>query len=163
MNDVNPYATPKAPVADIHPSEEAEHRPTTVTAAITLLWTKLGLGVLVTLITIAAGNLPTVPWRPTLLASAVALVLCFAWLNWKVGARRNWARVVCIVLSLIGFVAPYILPDEHTAPAHGVWKYLNHVQDFMELAVFILLLTPSAALWFKRAKAQASTPVVPQV
>lgn len=97
MSD-NPYATPKAPVADIPPSTPAAERPPEVDRAVKLLWIKYGIGIgavigswdynirLQSPIAIIAGQC---------LGFAIAL-----WFYRQILRGRNWARITLPVLLL---------------------------------------------------------------
>jgi hypothetical protein len=98
----NPYSPPKAPVADSPPDAEAEafqKQPTAVSVAVSMLWLALVVSVITSAVTIkSTAAMDTGNYVAGWLANAVFSI----WLNLKIAAGRNWARVVWIVWFLLG-------------------------------------------------------------
>jgi hypothetical protein len=99
MNDAqhNPYAPPKAPVAEI---EESIARPEAVGTAMKLLWISLGL----TFAEIA------LDWEGQAAGGLVAFLVFTAigiaitvWLLLKIRVGRNWARITHMILTAMTF------------------------------------------------------------
>jgi hypothetical protein len=145
MHEVNPYAPPGAVVSDLHLNEEIP-RPRRVGVAAMLLWADLSVWFLSTLFDVSAGNILKG-------ASPVVVVIVIAfsaglntWLIVKVAAGRNWARILWLVLSVVGMIAQFATGFPSGLIDRSSWI----LQTLMNLAVFGILLTPSAARWFKR-------------
>lgn len=147
----NPYAPPVSPVAD--PTELRGPRPKEVTRAVRLLWVSLVLSIagLFMQPTRAASHEEQVVVTTTLVVGGVIGFGLWGWVLLKIGAGRNWARIVFIVLTIIGlaitpFVMPYSLSVYRTQPLSGVSAAANAI---LELAALYLLLTAPARAWFK--------------
>ena len=110
----NPYAPPTAAVAD--PPPISIPRPREVAVAVRLLWLSFGLG------------LSSAIWRQSWVdpfEMTVGLVsvgfygAILAWLIFKFGRGRNWARIVYTVLLLFGYVSVLMSWTTYAAPYHG--------------------------------------------
>jgi hypothetical protein len=97
----NPYSPPAANVADAPPPPRGE-RPRAVKIALALLWLGMGLAIVIQLVDVhdpARGlNMGLV------IGSQVVGIALNVWLFVKIGAGRNWARIVYVVL--IGLSLP---------------------------------------------------------
>ncbi|HEY2401241.1 MAG TPA: hypothetical protein VGI23_12870, partial [Steroidobacteraceae bacterium] len=144
MVDPNPYAPPKAPVADVEIRTNPGQKPDAVKYAVALIWTSYGLGVLGTVIKMFKGQFPyELAPLPGVLAFA-ASQLPTVWFTLKLAAGRNWARIVWIVLFGIGLLSSILLYEVVLATAKdNIWIFIP--QTVVGFAVFVLLLTPSAA------------------
>ena len=153
--DSNPYAPPKALVTDSQVEAEAIQQPTTVRVAVWLLWVTLAVSVASSAVRFKGTTALAV------LNYALGLLIFNAvisiWLNLKIAAGRNWARIVWMVWFLLGatLTAAMFLTVLKQYP----WNALARVQGLLQIVIFVLLLTPNAARWFKR-KRTASTDVV---
>jgi hypothetical protein len=151
--DSNPYAPPKALVTDSQSEAEAIHQqPTTVRVAVWLLWVTLAVSVVSSAVRIKGTTVPAA------LNYALGLLIVNAvisiWLNLKIAAGRNWARIVWMAWFLLGAmltVAMFL-----TVLKQYSWNALARVHGLLQIIIFVLLLTPNAARWFKR-KPTAST------
>lgn len=145
MNEVNPYAPPRAVVSDLHLNEEIP-RPQRVYIAAMLLWADLIVWLLSTLFDVAGGHILKGA-SPVVAVIVVAFSAGLnAWLIVKVAAGRNWARILWLVLSVVGMIAQVATGFPSGLIARSSWI----LQSLMNLAVFWILLTPSASRWFKR-------------
>jgi threonine/homoserine efflux transporter RhtA len=72
------------------------------------------------------------------------------WLTWKIGARRNWARVTWIVVTVMGTLVVLSSPQRVTQLSL-LGKANFMLQTGLQWATVALLLTPSARRWFKRS------------
>ena len=142
----NPYSPPRAVVADFQPGAAAQVRPGTVNLAVRLLWIACGLGALFILF-------KPLTLRPGTSALWVRLISFlffapFAWLNFKIAARRNWARITFVVIAIVGTMF-YLIQPEKVIRLSWPDKVNFMVQTGLQLATFVLLLLPSARRWFK--------------
>jgi hypothetical protein len=151
--DSNPYAPPKALVTDSQVEAEAIHQqPTTVRVAVWLLWVTLAVSVVSSAVRIkGATALAAMNYALGLLIFNAVISI---WLNLKIAAGRNWARIVWMAWFLLGatLTAAMFL----TVLKQYSWNALARVQGLLQIVIFVLLLTPNAARWFKR-KPTAST------
>jgi len=141
----NPYAPPGANVAD-PPDVVVSARPGTVDWALRLLWAAVALGGVFML------------FNPSTLKSATAAILVRAigllfltplvWLTWKIAARRNWARVTWIVVTVMGTL--FVLRSPQRVIHLSLLGQANFMlQTGLQWTTVTLLLTPSARRWFK--------------
>ena len=145
MNEVNPYAPPRAVVSDHHLNEEIP-RPRRVDVAAMLLWVDLSVWFLSALFD-ASGGRVLKGASPVVVVMVIAFSASLnAWLIVKVATGRNWARILWLVLSVVGMIAQIARGFPSGLVARSSWI----LQTLMNLAVFGILLTPSAARWFKR-------------
>jgi hypothetical protein len=149
----NPYAPPKALVTDSQSEAEAIHQqPTTVRVAVWLLWVTLAVSVVSSAVRIKGATVAAA------LNYALGLLIFNAaisiWLNLKIAAGRNWARIVWMVWFLLG--ATLSAAMFLTVLKQYSWNTLARIQGLLQIVIFVLLLTPKAAHWFKR-KPTAST------
>lgn len=148
----NPYAPPGAIVADPQPEAASQVRPATVSLAVRLLWIACALYVLFILFR-------PLTLRPGVSASLVRLISLlffapFAWLNFKIAARRNWARITFVVLVIIG-ASFYSIQPERVIRLSWLDKVNFALQTGLQLTAVVLLLWPSARRWFKQPSSPA--------
>jgi hypothetical protein len=95
----NPYSPPKAAVTDAGDSA-LDSRPRAVTIALLLVAVNVAIGFWGVLrmwpgISIGTVAAAAVAWR-------LARLLLVAWLCYQIARARNWARVILLVLTLLG-------------------------------------------------------------
>jgi len=152
MNNLNPYAPPKAAVADVEVRTDDDVRPKNVNIAVILLWVSAALGVLSNVIRLFNGAFPpNVPRIVPILTIVLSLAFAF-WFNIKIATRRNWARIIWIVLFAVGMVIVVVNPKVLTKLG-TIETILYTVQYLMGIATAVLLLTPSSNRWFKKRPA----------
>lgn len=145
MSEPNPYAPPNAVVSDINLSEEIA-RPRLLDVAAMLLWTSLIVWALTAVFDASAGKLlKNVSPVATVIVLAVSVGVN-AGLTALVVTGRNWARILWLVLCAVGFIAQFATGFPSGFIERSTWV----LQTVMNLAVFGILLTPTAARWFKR-------------
>jgi hypothetical protein len=147
----NPYAPPVSHVAD--PTENRGERPKEVHQAIRLLWIGFVLGIVGIFLQPMKTNAPA-QWIGILIGGAIAFGI-WAWVIVKIANGRNWARILFIVLAIIGLVfsafsLPFTLPIYKARPLSGVLAAVNLV---LEVSTLYLLLTTAARTWFKPPQA----------
>jgi hypothetical protein len=98
----NPYSPPKAEVSDA--GEPAlDSRPRAVTIALLLVALNIAIGFWGVLRMWPGMNIGTV--AAAALAWRLARLLLIAWLCYQIARARNWARVVLLVLTLLGVLS----------------------------------------------------------
>lgn len=140
-----PYAPPKAQVRDRPPEPLLATMPKEMALALVLLW--LGL-------TLAAASLTFEYQRSAaeersfvFLVGGLVLVIAGG-LNVCIARRQNWARLVYLLLVIIGFIALPVTFDQLAAmPDYEV--ALEAVSYILDLAVLALLFTRPGASWFR--------------
>jgi hypothetical protein len=151
MDTVNPYSPPKSTVADAEDRINAGEKPRNVKIAMLLLWASFGLGLLGSVIKVVKGEYPPVLSLPVAIVIYSLAQLPAVWFNLQLGAGRNWARIVWLILfgvgALISVLAFRVVADS----IKGDVMRLG-IQTVMGLAITGLLLTPSAARWYKGEK-----------
>jgi hypothetical protein len=145
--DRNPYAAPSAPVSD--PLPQPIERPPQVKWAVQLLWLTLLLGVASLIAN--PRKLEGVELIATIAGGAVMVGL-EAWLIVKIASGRNWARIVYLILTVLGFASIGIAWQTYVATfsASALTAVLYALQTVTEIAALYLLFTKPGARWFKR-------------
>jgi len=143
----NPYAPPVSHVAD--PTETRGERPKEVSQAVRFLWIAFAVGIVGMFLQPVKVSAPA-QWIGMLVGGVIAFGL-WAWVIVKISQGRNWARIVFIVLALLGlvfsvFALPMTMPVYRARPLNGVVALINLV---LEIASLYLLLTAAARTWFK--------------
>lgn len=158
MSDINPYAPPQAPVADVQIApEHAQRRPLNLVIAVRLLWISFGIGLISLPLKLFFAPIPmSAPLIVMAFSVAGIVALMNAWLIVKIASGRNWARIVWIVLYAIG-VCAIVMSPQFLAGNSLIVRLINVIQFLMQLVVVALLLTPTAVQWFKQETADAST------
>jgi hypothetical protein len=145
----NPYAPPVSAVAD--PAEVRGARPKEVTQAVKLLWLSFFLGIGGTFLFQRFDATSAAQWIGVLLGGGLAFGF-WAWVIAKIAKGRNWARILFLVLVILGlvatiFVMPTALALYKAQPLSGVLSLVNFV---LEICTMYLLLTAPAREWFKQ-------------
>jgi len=151
MND-NPYAAPKAKLADPEPGAVPEW-PWSVIRAVQLLWSTFALNVVVTLM-LAFAPQPGTSVAVKVVTTAINLLVTFGLSWWFYGAAwkgRGWSRWVQVILGIIGLMFTYMLKKMYPALFALPW----YVEGLTNLATVInaigvgLLFAPSANAWYR--------------
>ncbi len=152
----NPYAPPKAPVADA--VEEAAEKCPHVELACRLLWASFAIGMLanvVALFTVAGGAALV---AGVLIGQVIGLgigVLILVWITRKLRAGRNWMRWLLTTLTLLSWLS-----------IAAFWEFFRNtyatmiatnpvgfggtvIQGLIGIAFIILLHTPVSRAWFR--------------
>lgn len=154
----NPYTPPAAAVADPENAPPSE-RPKSVTNAIRLVWLTFVIGIpfgfYSTATSDAGAGAVVVALVVVAIVDAVAFGICF-WLLDGVGKGKNWARIVLLVLFLLGVAGSLLTPVMIKALGQSVpestvleWSVML-VQDGLMIAALFLMFSPSARPWFAR-------------
>ena len=148
MSSENPYAPPKAVVAD--EPEQVIPRPRVVTVAVWMLWIEVALSSLSALLRMGYSSQAVVVI--SVLIGAVLLQGLSALLIYKIWKGRNWARITYLVLTLLAILAWFQMA---AALPNGV-KFVPAVETLLPLVgttldvvALFLLFVPGRA-WFRR-------------
>lgn len=151
MND-NPYAPPKAVVADPVIDPAARNRPPEVTLAARLLWVALALGAFNAIVDSArlatAGSV-----SPYFVVGSVAgslLVLgLLAWLTHRIAHGRNWARIVFLLMFVMGI--PIFLLQLPAMFATSVFATaISAAISVLQMIALYLVFLGAGSHWFRR-------------
>ena len=145
----NPYAPPRAHVADAQEVEGPGVRPIQVARAVQMLWITLGLGVINTALQWQFLT-ASIPVEIALLTQLFTFGL-LAWFTVKISAGRNWARITFLVMSLIGVPAILIhMPATFVrAPAAGI---IGTIQFLLQCYAIYLIFSEPGRRWFRRPR-----------
>ena len=147
----NPYAPPKAVVADPVIDPAPFSRPHEVTLAARLLWVALALGALNFMVdsvrAASGGSLP--------LAAVVISLLTLGLLGWltqKIAHGRNWARIVFLIMFVAGvpiFFSQLPAMLERSVFATAISSVAISV---LQIVALYLVFIGVGARWFRRRR-----------
>jgi len=122
-------------------------RPSQVTRAVQLLTCGLVIGFIATAIRLW-GHVPMLSLVLGLLMLLVFLSLCFFLIR-KIAAGRNWARIVLLVLVILGtpFAIPAYIAEARVNVVPGV---LSIIIVVLQVIATVLLFLPPANRWFRK-------------
>ena len=95
--------------------------------------------------------------NPKSLIVGIVVFLIIGVIGFQIGRGKNWARIVLLILTVIGIVGlPAIIVDDFLLhPAIGI---LSIVQTLIQLYVVIILFSGNSKRWFNRKKTIETTP-----
>jgi hypothetical protein len=125
-------------------------RPPVVGHAVKLLYATLGIGVLQAALEF-----------PALARQLPVVFILFVWavvfglsgyLIHEIGARQNWARIVCLSVLIFGF--PFsILPILYALSTAPVYGLIGMVQMLGLIVALVMLFQRASNEWFRQSKA----------
>jgi hypothetical protein len=121
-------------------------KPAVVRRAIGLLWASLAIGALKTPLDWAdLISRASVSFNAFVIVSTFAVTAFFIW---KIGQGKNWARIVFLMLFLLGIVPfVFVLGSEFArSPASGL---LSTVQFGLQAVAVFLIFTSPGKGWFQ--------------
>jgi hypothetical protein len=132
----------------IEPTANVE-RPKEVTRAVQFLYASFVIGGIRTVFYLAQ-KLSGSTFLFGILLLLVLLGICIFFVS-KIGAGRNWARIIFLVLFLIGLPLsiPGYIQDLRTNLPHGS---VSIIIAILQLLGVYLLFTRNSNLWFRRRK-----------
>lgn len=127
---------------------QAEQMPTIVRAVrfvmiVQLAFGLFGIAIMTPVIVAAFSDLGLL----VLVLQPVVVVALMGWLIFRWSSRRKWVRWCAVAFQAVA-VGSHLIPAA-VAGEFG-WRTLAHLATILPLAIFIGLLTPSAARWFDR-------------
>lgn len=127
--------------------------PNRVRNAVALLWVSLALGLLVSVIAPAPA---TSAASPVLVYSIILITtLLLAFLVYKIGQGRNWARIIFVVMTVIGLV-PYMSALSEIFNRSALGGAISTAQTIMQVVAIYFLLSKPGALWFRKAASKTT-------
>ena len=149
------YTPPRAAVADLTAADTLlATRPRGVAWAVVLLLASL----LASVASLLPAIDPPMPGEPVAMTALIwGLTLVFAaielWLLRCVWQRRDWARWVMVVLTVVSIALSLPVIEEDWARAPVV-AWLSIATLALGAIAAVLLLLPSSARWFRAARAR---------
>ena len=145
----NPYAAPKAPVSDMENAPDVMTRPKQVVWTVWITVANVALGLVFMALNWSyyarMGSIPAI-----IGGQIVGLAINF-WLYYKIWQGRNWARIVLLVFSVLGFMA-WALPTTRgvMAAAPTVVRVGSILGLVSNVVVIWLLFFSPGKVWFRR-------------
>lgn len=156
MSDDRRYLPPTAELVDVDAEREVAERPRQVRWASVLLWLSFTLVTAVTAHELHQTVTTTDPSELAPATTAVMAVFTFgflalnAFLNVMIYKGRNWARIVYLVIALLGVVFLFFPAEQEPASlTHFAGYALGSALDVIAMA---LVFTRPGALWFRRRR-----------
>ena len=141
-------------------TQKLKNRPSQVSIAVKLLWYSLGLGIVNTLIDyqflVSQGSIAF-----TITVTAFTLGI-LALLIWKISAGRNWARIIFLVVFLLGGLGYlFAAMNDPTDPSFNPFArsmlagLISLLQLAFQLVSLRFIFTKPGASWFKKGQPAA--------
>ena len=150
MMDHNPYSPPQTEVREPVAPEDAIPRPRQATWAVRVLWVECALsGVQAILENLTE---TTQQYPVAVLGMTAVLLALEAFVIFKLAARRNWARYVTLVPSVLGLLTwlAALKVDLQMKPVAAGLEAVELILDGIALS---LLFTSPGKQWFKTRRA----------
>ena len=148
MMDHNPYSPPQTEVREPVEPEDAIPRPRQVTWAVWCFWTELALGVPQFILQLSSDREIRQYLVGTLVTIGILSVLQ-AWVIYKISTRRNWARYV----SLVATVLSALLGLGSSGTMNLGSLIIMVIGLLLDCAALFLLFTRPGKDWFKPRQA----------
>ena len=147
MMDHNPYSPPQTEVREPVAPEDTIPRPRQVTWAVRCFWTELALGVPQFILQLSNGEIRQ--YLVVTLITIGVLSALQAWVIYKISTRRNWARYVSLVATVLSALmglggSSTMSPGSLTIMVIGL---------LLDCAALFLLFTRPGKDWFKPRRA----------
>ena len=138
------------------------NRPKQVVTAIYLLYISLVIGLVSGLINIFSGNIEATvaaqggaaqatPGRISQVIMLVIILVIMWLIYFCISKRQNWARILFLVLYVLGAVA-WVFSLKQMAATSVLMLILSCINMALGLMALILLFTPNGNQWFRRVK-----------
>jgi hypothetical protein len=153
MNDNNPYAAPKAAVADLDPQASLE-RPIQVVRAVRLFWMTIAIGFAMGTHQIFRASLPGLSQSGRLMIFAGTWTLVLALYYWLLRATyngKNFGRITLLVFFLLNVLSTVVGFQGQMAKGVLV-NVLAVFQVALNMAGLYLLFTPASNEWYRAMK-----------
>lgn len=86
--------------------------------------------------------------RPVIIVLGVILLGLYLLLGYLMYRRKNWARILFSVLSILGFIMMFT--QDPVGQHHIYVKYIGWFQSVLTVVVFVLLFMPQSNTWFSK-------------
>jgi hypothetical protein len=144
--DRNPYSPPQTEVREAVEPDLAGPWPKQVTWAVRLLWTELALSVLDSGLAwyVEGGALE----RTINVAGLLVTLPLEAWVIYKIGRRRNWARYVALASVIISVLLWYAAVRQGIS-ADPVTTIMGAIELMLDGVALYLIFSDPGRQWFK--------------
>jgi hypothetical protein len=143
----SPYDPPRSAVADFDAERHPGQRPRPVWRAVVLLWSSLGIGIVIWLLEFNSGAYKNLPGWAVWTMPAIVLGITAA-LTLCIYAGYNWARIVFLALFLLGAL-PYLGVLAEMFERSKVTASLSMLQLLLQAAAVYFVFTKPGSLWFR--------------
>jgi hypothetical protein len=152
----NPYSPPETPIRDGSPDRPPSLRPQQIIWASWMMWASLIIGFAALyfegdLIDEALSDFSEdergIARGFTIAALALTAAL-YLWFIDRMRAGRNWARIVLLVFTLLGFIGE-LTPGESVPDMPAMWIAMRIVDVLLQIAALVLMFTRPGSEWFR--------------
>lgn len=144
----NPYAPPKSTVADRVSDALPMPKPRQIRWAAFLLWTSLALGVVNLALQKASGAQSPEGGALEWVVSLV-VVLIYVLFTVLISAGRNWARIVFLILFVIGAIPYFFFLNQIFAQSIAAGT-IGLSQELLQFGALLLIFMKPGSVWFRR-------------
>ena len=131
--------------------QNQQSRAANVGTAVTLLYITLGIGVVRSIMEASRNAQMASPGFVMFITFCVLGIMWF--FIYMIGKGRNWARIIFLVLFIIGI--PFsILPLLQSMAANPISGLLGIGQTVIQIIALVFLFQKPSSIWFKEMKAQ---------
>jgi hypothetical protein len=147
MMEHNPYSPPQTEVREPVAPEDTMPRPMQVTWAVWCFWTELALGLPQFILQLSNGQIRQ--YLVITLVTIGVLSALQAWVIYKISTRRNWARYVSLVATVLSALMGL---GDSSNMSFGILTIMV-VGLLLDCAALFLLFTRPGKDWFKPRQA----------
>ena len=144
----SPYEPPKSDVRDVAPGAQAMTRPQQVRWAANCLWASIAIGAVTAALELLWIETAALLWWAWLFPAGILGVM--ALFTMAIHAGTNWARIVFLVLFVVGTL-PYLVTLAEMFARSALAATLSLVQLLLQAAALYLVFTKPGSLWYRRA------------
>jgi hypothetical protein len=127
--------------------------PPPVRRAIYLLWASLLLSIVDSVLSPESIGEACGEFQTFMVAALVGIFAINGLLIYFASQRYNWARIVLLLLTVIGWSSYFVLPTDISALQWWSWM-LTGVMTILDIAAFIILFSGGAAKWYSSQSAR---------
>ena len=143
-------------------TQKLKNRPSQVSIAVKLLWYSLGLGIVNTLTDPQSLDLVSQGSTAFTITIMAFTLVIMALLIWNISAGRNWARIIFLVVFLLGGLGYlFAAMNDPTDPSFNPFArsmlagLISLLQLAFQLVALRFIFTKPGASWFKKGQPAA--------
>jgi cell division protein FtsW (lipid II flippase) len=156
----NPYSPPEAPVNDGSPDRPPAQRPHQIVWASWMMWASLIVGIASLYFvgdvmdeTLADFSEDERGMARVFMIVALALTAAlYLWFIDRMRAGRNWARIVLLVFTLLGFMSELTPGESPEMPP--AWIAMRMLDVLLQIGALALMFTRPGSEWFRGPDSQ---------
>lgn len=145
--NASPYEPPKSDVRDVATEAAARERPLQVRWAANYLWASIAVGGVTAMLELQSIENTSIEWWTWLFPAGVLLVMALFTL--AINAGINWARILFLVLFVIGAL-PYFFALAEMFAHSALTATLSLAQLFLQASAIYLVFTKPGSQWYRR-------------